>query len=232
MLDAMNQITPKAATRQRRGERSSTGTPLPCLLVHESYEAIIIKTLFQYLWHLTAILLRCPANLSRLSPWFFHTMRDIRSVLSISGKSKLAEHMPPFFLDTFPSPVEPTQQAHSYLSADPHFDCRTARTNLLSPILHVTFAASWLYAATRTGMSIPQLNLGTQVERVSCGTRTSQCIGNTAGLLIRNTNSKAGKGGIGGTGDSGKRGYWVFFAALVLHCFLKFSQPHSQTQTG
>ena len=73
-------------------------------------------------------------------------------------------------------------------------------------------------------MSIPWLNPGTQVGKVSCGTRTPQCLRNTAGLLAREANPKELRGTAGERGD--------FYCFTGLYCFLKFSQPHSQMHTG
>ena len=70
-------------------------------------------------------------------------------------------------------------------------------------------------------MSIPWLNPGTQAGRITCGTRTPQCIGKTAGLLIREANPKE----LGGTG----RGKGRF---LLFHWPLLFSQIFPTTFTN
>lgn len=52
-----------------------------------------------------------------------------------------------------------------------------------------------------------------------------QCIGNTAGLLVIEANPRELGGQWGGRG-------WDFYSFTGLYCFLKFSQPHSETRAG
>lgn len=151
-------------------------------------------------------------------------MGESRSVLSSLGKSNLLRQLSSV-LGHVSITSRTNEQLHSRLFADPHFDHGTVRTFRLSPPLRVTFAVSWLYAGMRMGMSIPWLNPGTQVGRVSYGTRTPQCIGNTAGLLVREANPRELGGQWGGRG-------WDFYSFTGLYCFLKFSQPHSETHAG